>query len=139
MGVPSGMRHFGFDPQLGFCLQPILHVASFRTTFLQIDGVCVLGDLVLGRPSFGSILDCVFVFLHLWNLLSIRKSRKHHHCLDALLITTTSRTTTSTATTVQIHIPPPIHPSWFIITTSLPGRRGFSRLRRCRLRQGTDL
>jgi hypothetical protein len=36
--------------------------------------------------------------------------------LDTLLIATTSRTTTSTPITVQIHIPPPIHPyAWFII------------------------
>jgi hypothetical protein len=35
---------------------------------------------------------------------------------DTLLIATTSKTTTSAPITVQIHIPPPIHPyAWFII------------------------
>jgi hypothetical protein len=36
--------------------------------------------------------------------------------VDTLLIATTSRTTTSAPITVQIHIPPPIHPyAWFIV------------------------
>jgi hypothetical protein len=35
---------------------------------------------------------------------------------DSLLIATTSRTTTSAPISVQIHIPPPIHPyAWFIV------------------------
>ena len=50
--------------QLSFRLQPILLGMSLRTTFLQIDGVCLLGHLVLRRLSFGFILGCVFVFLH---------------------------------------------------------------------------
>lgn len=37
---------------------------------------------------------------------------------DTLLIATTSKTTTSAPITVQIHIPPPIHPyAWFITET----------------------
>src|SRR5258708_35614949 len=58
MVVGSGVRHFTF----GF--QPILHVASLRTTFLQIDAVCLLGHLVLRRLSFGSIFGCVFLYVH---------------------------------------------------------------------------
>src|SRR5260221_13930178 len=58
MVVGSGVRHFTF----GF--QPILHVASLRTTFLQIDAVCLLGHLVLRRLSFGFIFGCVFVYVH---------------------------------------------------------------------------
>ena len=54
----SGVRHFSFG------LQPILHVASLRTTFLQIEGVCLLGDLVMRRPNFRFIFGCVFVFFH---------------------------------------------------------------------------
>jgi hypothetical protein len=38
--------------------------------------------------------------------------------VETLLIATTSRTTISTPITVQIHIPPPIHPyAWFITET----------------------
>ena len=45
--------------------------------------------------------------------------------VDTLLIATTSRTTISAPITVQIHIPPPIHPyAWFIVgPNSLPKLR----------------
>src|ERR1019366_2508404 len=42
--------------------------------------------------------------------------------VDTLLIATTSRTTTSTPITVQIHIPPPIHPYALFIIESLSRR-----------------
>ena len=47
----------------------------------------------------------------------------HNYFVDSLLIKTTSRTTTSTAITVQIHIPPPIHP-FIIRSLSLRCDRG---------------
>src|SRR5208282_3881406 len=59
MVVGSGVRHFSFG------LRPILHVASLRTTFLQIDVVCLLGHLIMRWPSFGFIFGCVFVFFHM--------------------------------------------------------------------------
>jgi hypothetical protein len=61
--------------------------------------------------------------------------------LDTLLIKTTSSSTTSTPITVQVHIPPPIHPSWIIVeplslrydqpTGGNPGRE---RRQECRLK-----
>jgi len=51
-------------------------------------------------------------------------SSRENYFLDCLLITTTIRITTRTPTTVQSHIPPPIHPpAWFIVISSL-GHRG---------------
>ena len=42
----------------------------------------------------------------------------YRYFVETLLIATTSRTTISTPITVQIHIPPPIHPyAWFITET----------------------
>jgi hypothetical protein len=42
----------------------------------------------------------------------------HRYFVETLLIATTSRTTINTPITVQIHIPPPIHPyAWFITET----------------------
>ena len=50
--------------QLNFRLQPILLGMSLRTTFLQINSICLLGYLVMRRLSFGFIFGCVFVFVH---------------------------------------------------------------------------
>ena len=56
--VGAAVRRFAFG------LQPILLGMSLRTAFLLIDGVSLLGQLVMRRLGFGLIFGCVVVFFH---------------------------------------------------------------------------